>query len=193
MEKWEAIYLQAIDDLKNFKRPQIKLNREEFIELYQIWQEKIQELDNPSQNEEALKALEKILCILDHTQKASSIFDELIQDSFKKINKTELIIYLLSVSQKHLIQKKFLEGNPIPKSFFESLRYLLETGQDNPEILEWTLRTIEQLGNQSIKLREDVLKIKPTWGALFNSNKKASKQIIEMLEKRWAPFIRLTK
>ena len=61
MKKWETIYSQAIDDLKNFKRPQIKLNREEFMELYQIWQEKIQELDNPSQNEEALKALEKIL------------------------------------------------------------------------------------------------------------------------------------
>ena len=190
MEKWEAIYSQAIEDLKNFKRPQIKLGREEFIELYQIWQEKIQELDNPSQSEEALKALEKILCILDHTQKASSIFDELIEESFQKVNKPELIIYLLSVSQKHLIQKKFLEGNPIPKSFFKSLRHLLETGQDNPEVLEWTLRTIEQLGNQSIKLREDILKIKPTWGALFNSNKKASKQIIEMLEKRWAPFIR---
>ena len=190
MEKWEAIYSQAIDDLKNFKRPQIKLGREEFIELYQIWQEKIQELDNPSQSEEALKALEKILCILDHTQKASSIFDELIEKSFQKVNKPELIIYLLSVSQKHLIQKKFLEGNPIPKSFFKSLRHLLETGQDHPEVLEWTLRTIEQLGNQSIKLREDILKIKPTWGALFNSNKKASKQIIEMLEKRWAPFIR---
>ena len=64
MKKWETIYSQAIDDLKNFKRPQIKLNHEDFIELHQLWQEKIQELDNPSQNEDALIAFEKILCIL---------------------------------------------------------------------------------------------------------------------------------
>ena len=113
------------------------------------------------------------------------------EESFKIIQKPELIIYLLSVSRKHLIEKKFLEGNPIPKNFIKSLENLLEHYENiNPEVIEWTLRTIEQLGNQSLKLRETVLKIKPSWGSLFNQHKKSSKQIIELLEKRWAPFKR---
>jgi hypothetical protein len=189
--RWEKVYSQAILDLQNFKRPQIKLDKQDFLELHHFWKENLQFIKESSQKKEkALSALEKIFCILDHSQKSSSIFDDLIQQSFPELNKPELIIYLLSVSQKHLIQKKFLEGNPIPKSFFSLLKDLLKKCQDQPEIIEWTLRTIEQLGNQSIKLREEVLTIKPTWGVLFNGHKKASRQIIEMLEKRWAPFIR---
>lgn len=191
MKQWEDIYSQAIKDLQNFKRPQIKLDEQDFLELHHSWEENLQLMEESSQkNEEVLSTLEKIFCILNHSQKSSSIFDDLIQQSFQKLKKPELVIYLLSVSQKHLIQKKFLEGNPIPKTFFKLLKDLLKKYQDQPEIIEWTLRTIEQLGNQSIKLREEVLTIKPTWGALFNSHKRASKQIIEMLEKRWAPFKR---
>jgi hypothetical protein len=191
MKQWEKIYSQAIQDLQNFKRPQIKLDKQDFLELHHLWEENLQFMEESAKKkEEVLSTLEKIFCILDHSQKSSSIFDDLIQQSFPKLKKPELIIYLLSVSQKHIIQKKFLEGNPIPKGFFGLLKDLLKKYQDEPEIIEWTLRTIEQLGNQSIKLREEVLTIKPRWGVLFNNHKKASRQIIEMLEKRWAPFIR---
>ena len=194
-KKWEDLYSKTIEDLKNFKRPMIQLNSDDFLEIRDLWKEGLQKLKDPSfkeeQKEQTLAFLEKIFCLLDHTQKPSVLFDSLYEESFKIIKKPELVIYLLSVSRKHLIEKKFLEGNPIPKSFIKSLENLLEDYENiNPEVIEWTLRTIEQLGNQSLKLREAVLKIKPSWGSLFNQHKKASKQIIELLEKRWAPFKR---
>tara|TARA_Y100001958_G_C21231237_1_gene556992 strand:- start:2077 stop:2670 length:594 start_codon:yes stop_codon:yes gene_type:complete len=194
-KKWEDLYSKTIEDLKNFKRPMIQLNSDDFLEIRDLWKEGLQKLKDPSfkeeQKEQTLVFLEKIFCLLDHTQKPSVLFDSLYEESFKIIKKPELVIYLLSVSRKHLIEKKFLEGNPIPKSFIKSLENLLEDYENiNPEVIEWTLRTIEQLGNQSLKLREAVLKIKPSWGSLFNQHKKASKQIIELLEKRWAPFKR---
>ncbi|MEC8623566.1 MAG: hypothetical protein VXY34_02010 [Bdellovibrionota bacterium] len=194
-KKWEDLYSKTIEDLKNFKRPMIQLSSADFLEIRDLWKEGLQKLKDPSfkeeQKEQTLAFLEKIFCLLDHTQKPSVLFDSLYEESFKIIKKPELVIYLLSVSRKHLIEKKFLEGNPIPKSFIKSLENLLEDYENiNPEVIEWTLRTIEQLGNQSLKLREAVLKIKPSWGSLFNQHKKASKQIIELLEKRWAPFKR---
>ena len=194
-KKWEDLYSKTIEDLKSFKRPMVKLSSEDFLEMRDLWKESLQKLKDPSfkeeQKEKTLAFLEKIFCLLDHSQKSSVLFDSLYEESFKIIQKPELIIYLLSVSRKHLIEKKFLEGNPIPKNFIKSLENLLEHYENiNPEVIEWTLRTIEQLGNQSLKLRETVLKIKPSWGSLFNQHKKASKQIIELLEKRWAPFKR---
>ena len=194
-KKWEDLYSKTIEDLKNFRRPMVKLSSEDFMEMRDLWGESLQKLQDPSykeeQREKVLALLEKIFCLLDHSQKPSVLFDSLYEESFKIIKKPELIIYLLSVSRKHLIEKKFLEGNPIPKNFIKSLENLLEHYENiNPEVIEWTLRTIEQLGNQSLKLREAVLKIKPSWGSLFNQHKKASKQIIELLEKRWAPFKR---
>ena len=194
-KKWEDLYSKTIEDLKNFKRPMIQLSSADFLEIRDLWKEGLQKLKDPSfkeeQKEQTLAFLEKIFCLLDHTQKPSVLFDSLYEESFKIIKKPELVIYLLSVSRKHLIEKKFLEGNPIPKSFIKSLENLLEDYENiNPEVIEWTLRTIEQLGNQSLKLREAVLKIKPSWGSLFNQHKKASKPIIELFEKRWAPFKR---
>ena len=194
-KKWEDLYSKTIEDLKNFKRPMVQLTSGDFLELRDLWKEGLEKLKDRSINEEkkeqTLDFLEKIFCLLDHSQKPSVLFDSLYEESFKIIKKPELVIYLLSVSRKHLIEKKFLEGNPIPKNFIKSLENLLEHYENiNPEVIEWTLRTVEQLGNQSLKLREAVLKIKPTWGSLFNQHKKTSKQIIELLEKRWAPFKR---
>ena len=193
--KWEELYSKTIEDLKNFKRPQLQFTSQDFLEIKNLWEESLQNLKDPSykeeQKEKTLAFLEKLFCLLDHSQKTSLLFDSLYEESFEVIKKPELIIYLLSVARKHLVEKKFLDGNPLPKNFIKSLEnLLLQHENNNPEVIEWTLRTIEQLGNQSLKLREAVHKIKPNWGSIFNQHKKASKQIIDLLEKRWAPFKR---
>ena len=57
----------------------------------------------------------------------------------------------------------------------------------DPEVVEWTLRTIESLGHQSIMLKEDVLKARPGITALFNKHKKNSQDLVDFLIKRWSP------
>ena len=122
-KKWEDLYSKTIEDLKNFKRPMVNLSSEDFLEIRDLWNESLQRLKDPSfkeeQKEKTLAFLEKIFCLLDHSQKPSVLFDSLYEESFKVIKKPELVIYLLSVSRKHLIEKKFLDLPTSSGTFLE--------------------------------------------------------------------------
>jgi hypothetical protein len=167
----------VISKLKNDQRPLLKYTDEEFQDLNNLWSDF---LDSKNFDE-----LVKIFCLLDNTQNYSSVFNENIYRTFEETNEPQFLIYNLSAAAKHIIAFHQKRGERTPFQLLEIFRTLIK--HNNPEVLEWTLRTIETLGSQAIFLKDDIMNSRPGILAIFDKHKKASKQIIDMLEKRWAP------
>lgn len=174
-QNYLRIYLEIIEKLKNDQRPKIVLTVELLQELKAEWDHALACSDNES--------IKKILCILDNTQTTTSELNELFFKTLKQIKDRELLIYTLSASQKHVIADSFKTGTMISFEYFEILKNLLLN--KNPEVKEWALRTIENLGPLSLRFQKEVRAAKPGFSKLFNQHLKASSQIIEYLEKEW--------
>ncbi|WP_372655026.1 hypothetical protein [Halobacteriovorax sp.] len=168
---------RVIKKLQNDERPLTKYSEEEFQKLNSIWTELLEKKN--------FNDLPKVYCLLDNTQNYSNIFTENIYQTFEQISDPELIVFNLSAASKHIIAYHHKKGERVPFELIEVLKGLLKN--KDAEVLEWTLRTIEQLGSQAIFLKDDIIQSKPGILSLFDKHKKASKQIIEMLEKRWSP------
>lgn len=166
----EQEYISIVNDLTLGKRALRKWNDDQIYFLLKSWDDNSHDLN-------------QILCLIDHSQKPSLAFSSKIISSLKEEIDHDKIILLLSLAQKHILGHSFQMGERVPFDFLETLKILLKN--DHPEVLEWTLRTIEQIGSQSIFLKEDVLNSRPRWKKFFNQHHKASSQIIELLEKRW--------
>lgn len=171
----QEIYHDIIEKLKAGKRPLVKLSTEECHEL----REKLLQAAN-NQNKDELYPL---LCILDNTQTFIPDLDQAFLIAFEKFQDSETLVLLLGCMQRHIIEYKAMGGNRLTMDFLK----VLENGlrHEDPEVLEWTLRTIESMGSQGIFFKSIMKEVKPNVLAVFNKHKKASKQIIEMLEKRW--------
>lgn len=178
---YQELYESILMDLKKEIRPQIKLSKGDISELLIFWNGLL-----TSWSKEKEPDLRKILCIVDHSQTLSREFSGPIIQTLKLDLPSDLVIYTIASAQKHIITKNAIEGVPIPSDFIEVLKALLDS--KDPEIFEWVLRAIESMGNQSLKFKEMVLKRKPSFFATFNTHMKSAKGIIQILEKRWAPF-----
>lgn len=173
----DELYSDTILKLKNNVRPHIKLTPELILDLKNRWKNA---LIASTPDESTLK---KILCILDNTQNNSAEFNELFINTLTKIKNQELIIYTLAASQKHVISESMRSGNMISMQYFEQIKNLLKN--KNPEVLEWTLRTIESMGPLSMRLKNEVRRAKPGFMKLFSQHQKSAAQIIELLESQW--------
>jgi hypothetical protein len=174
---YQELYTQIIDKLKKNERPLILLTPELIAELKAEWQKALSAI---SPDEESLK---KILCILDNTQNTTSEFNEQFIATFEKVRNQDLLIYTLAASQKHVIAQSLRSGNMISSAYFEKLKELLKN--KNPEVVEWTLRTIETMGPLSLRLVNEVRAIKPGIFKFLNLHQTAAFQIIELMEKQW--------
>ena len=155
----------------------IKLTPELMAELKSEWQKA---LDHINIDETAIK---KILCILDNTQNMTSELNELFIETFDKVRNHELLIYTLAASQKHVISESLRTGNMITSEYFEKLKELLKN--KNPEVVEWTLRTIDSMGPLSLRLVSEVRAVKPGILKFLNNHQKSSAQLISLMEKQW--------
>jgi hypothetical protein len=170
----ESLYNEIIEELKRGGRGLRKLSPDQIEGLIKNW------------NRDQLKL---ILCILDHSIENLACFDESIIKSLHEETEPELLIFLLGAAQKHSIAARAYDGFPPSSDFIKAIKYLLNSPHINkPEVLEWTLRIIEQMGMKSILFKKEIIKLRPGLGSLFNQHKKSSKQLIELLEKRWAPL-----
>ncbi len=174
---YQELYQETILKLKRHERPLIKLSVELVIELKAAWTEAIA---GSSIDE---KKLEQILCILDNTQNMSAEFNELFFETIAKLKEGDLLIYTLAASQKHVVNEALKSGVMIPAAYFDLLKNLLKS--KNPEVLEWTLRTIESMGPLSMRLKKEVQSLKPNLLNFFNRHQKSTFQIVELLEKQW--------
>ncbi|MFA6237488.1 MAG: hypothetical protein WC635_09200 [Bacteriovorax sp.] len=174
---YHEVYSQIIEKLKRNERPQIRLTPELVAELKTAWKKAI---EGDLIDEEALT---RIFCILDNTQNYTSELNEYFFESLKKIRNHELLIYALAASQKHVVSESLRSGVMVPAVYFEHLKELLKN--KNPEVLEWTLRTIESMGPLSMRLKNEVRDVKPAFLKLFNTHQKSAMQIIDLLEQQW--------
>ena len=168
----QECYSQILEKLKRGERPLIKLSVDDLNELKNLW-------DQTSERE----SVHKILCVLDNTQTLSSLFDDHIIECLAPSNDEETIIFTLSVASKHIMSHRMRSGDPVPVSFIDTLGELL--AHKNPEVLEWSLRTIAELGRAAKRLRPLLIKHRPGFSAIFNVHKRHAQEIIDLIERTW--------
>lgn len=172
------LYQTIISDLKKDKRALVSIRASQTQELLSSWEKGL----GPGQ-------LNQLLCILDHMTTGSILFAPLIEQELEKESDHDTLIYLLGASQKHIIEAAAKTGSPPRGSFMTILKELLSSpASKDPEVFEWLLRTIEQTGMKSIFFKAEILKRRPRVGHIFNQHKRSCKEIIELLERRWAPI-----
>lgn len=173
-----SIYTNIIEDLKAGKRALIRLDESQLLEMESFWKEGL-----------SGENLHQMLCILDHSIDVSTRFSPYISESLQTVSDKDTVIFLLGAAQKHVIAAAAKDGFPPPGEFMMAVQKILEGPLvKDPETFEWILRTIEQMGMKSIMFKKLILKNKPGLGSLFNQHKKACRDIIELLERRWAPI-----
>ena len=172
----DELYTKTISDLKEGKRAKVELN---FNLRHQILNNWKMALENKQKEE-----IEKCLCLLEHSQILCGEFDELFYTTISENFGSPLDIYALAASWKHIIQRRQRSGERIPYKYIQIIEKKLSVEQ--PEIFEWVLRTVDQLGPQSIIVKKTVLSRKPGLLKVFNPHYRMSREIIDMLEKRWS-------
>ena len=174
----EGQYQKIISDLERGSRALIRFSSEEMAELTQIFEKAVLENDQGT--------LEKILCLVDHSAVDHSAWEAPILQAMDKDLSPRLMVFALNCARKHIIQSRFKRGRRLEFSFLEALKKLLVSS--SPEVVEWTLRTIEECGNQGVFFLRDFDKIKPPPWKWFNPHQRSIREIITMLERRWSRF-----
>lgn len=144
-----------------------------------------QELTN-----ENTQQLEQILCLVDHCATDDSRFEPMILAALGLALPPRLLIFTLNCARKHIIQARFKRGQRLDFDFLEALQKLLFSS--SPEVVEWTLRSIEECGNQGVFFLQYFDKIKPPPWKWLNPHNRAVREIITMLERRWSRFEKQT-
>jgi hypothetical protein len=174
----EARYQKIIADLEAGSRALVRYSGEEIDDLTQIFEKAV--------TEEDLATLEKVLCLVDHNAVDYAPWEPIILKALSKNLPPHLMVFTLNCARKHIIQARFKKGHRLDFDFLQALKKLLFSS--SPEIVEWTLRTIEECGNQGVFFLQDFDKIKPPPWKWFNQHQRSIREIIAMLERRWSRF-----
>lgn len=132
-----------------------------------------------------LTTLEKTLCLVEHSAKADPRFEVPLIQLLNSDLPDHLIVFALNCARKHIITARFSKGNRLEFNFLETLKKLLHS--PSFEVKEWTLRTIEECGNQGVYFLREFDKIKPAPWKWFNAHARATRELITFLERRWRP------
>ena len=100
-----------------------------------------------------------ILAIINHTRREHSQFENLIIKILQEARNSEVLVFALTAFQKHIIVRHQKRGERIKFKNLKILKTLLQ--HHHPQVVEWTLRTIEQLGMQATIFKNDLHKIRP--------------------------------
>ncbi|MFZ4715698.1 MAG: HEAT repeat domain-containing protein [Bacteriovoracaceae bacterium] len=172
-------YADILQGLKLGGRGLVKLSNSETKELHQALKVAV-ETKSP-------KELEEILCILSHDQNYSPEFTpdliKILEQDFSK----EILVYTLSALVRHDIQANQRQGERVKEETLKILQKLLD--HTDPEVVEWVLRTIDEMGTQGMFYWKKLKEIKPhRLSGLVNKHKRNVVEIIEMLERRWESY-----
>lgn len=137
-------------------------------------------------SEKNFSELGKILCLIEHSSLPHQGFEKDLVRALNSDLPDPLIIFALNAARKHILQARFNKGNRLEFDFLETLKKLLHS--KNPEVVEWSLRTIEECGNQGVYFLQEFDKIKPAPWKWFNAHQRAVRELITLLERRWRRF-----
>jgi hypothetical protein len=131
-------------------------------------------------------SLEKILCLIDHSSANNPHFEKSLIRALNSDLPDALLVFALNASRKHILAARFQRGLRLEYDFLEALKKLLYSR--SPEVVEWTLRTIEECSNQGVYFLREFDNIKPPPWKWFNAHQRAVREIIALLERRWSRF-----
>src|SRR5665647_2150011 len=166
-------YQKIVSELEQGHRALIRLKADELEQLDQAFTTSFQDITE----------LEKILCIVDHVASLNLKFSANILRALMLDLPDRLIIFALNCSRKHIVEANFQKGNRLNYEYLEALKKHLNS--KSPEVVEWTLRTIEECGNQGVYFLREFDKIKPAPWKWFNPHQRAVRELIALLERRW--------
>lgn len=130
--------------------------------------------------------LEKILCLIDHSSANNPHFEKSLIRALNSALPDAILVFALNASRKHVVAARLQRGLRLEYDFLEALKKLLYSR--SPEVVEWTLRTIEECSNQGVYFLREFDNIKPPPWKWFNAHQRAVREIIAMLERRWSRF-----
>jgi len=107
----------------------------------------------------------------------------LTNNSFEQAE--NLIVMALGASHQHVIHYHHRKGQRVNFKFMQILEKLLDI--NSPEVIEWTLRTVEPLGSQSLFFKTKIENLNPGIFSRFQKKWKTSYQLINYLEQKWNP------
>ena len=165
---------EIIAELQKGNRPLFKFNEEDFLAFKRTFQQFL--------NDKNLEGIKQCLCLLDFSQNFHDDWKKIIIQTIELKN-DEITVLALGTSHRHIIDYSHRQGNRIGFDFLKILEDLLES--HHPEVFEWTLRTIETLGGQSVFFKQKVLKSGPGFLKSMQKKWKNSVELIKFLEQKW--------
>ena len=157
--------------LERFSKDEMEWLEQEFEKL----------LTTPDQEK-----LEKVLCLIDHSSSNNPKFEKSLIKVLNSDLPDHLLVFALNASRKHIVAARFQRGLRLEFDFLDALKKLLYS--PSPEVVEWTLRTIEECSNQGVYFLREFDNIKPPPWKWFNAHQRAVREIITLLERRWRRF-----
>ena len=174
----EVYYQQILGQLNEGSRALVRFSPDEKEKLTLIFEQTITQ-NNP-------ELLEKLLCLLDHSASDHQPWEAPLLKTLGLDLPPKLMVFTLNCTRKHIIQARQKRGHRLSYEYLEALKKLLFSPY--PEVVEWTLRTIEECGSQGVYFLREFDKIKPPPWKWFNAHQRAVREIIAMLERRWSRF-----
>jgi hypothetical protein len=170
---------QIIDRLKKGERGLVRLSATDEQLVLTHWDELSGEnfLDQ--------QRLRELLCVLDHTERAVHGMDRLLIRDLVKIEQNDLLVLTLGVALKQVIDAAVVNGGPVSGEYVLALKELL-LKNPTPEVFEWILRNLEELGPRSILVKEEVRRLRPGFSRLWNTHQRHCVELIDHLEARWS-------
>lgn len=176
----DEVFVTILEQLKNDGRALVLLDSEVKNEIQQSWPSALEN--------KRLGDLKKILCLLDHSEELLPEFSELLITLLTHIQDEEILVLTLGTCSRQILTLAERRGERAPESFNQALEKLLTTPLA-PEVFEWILRLLEQYGVSSIRFREKVLPHRPGFKKWFNRHHRHSEDLLDLLERRWSPFV----
>ena len=167
-----SLYKQVIEHLKQGQRPNLAFSPQEIDELVEKWR----------RNKDDPVFLKSWLAIIGHCQRDHLEFEEPLIKTLEITDHPNLIIFTLSALQKHIIGHYHKHGERIPQKVIKVLKNVL-THPDR-EVLEWLIKTIEEMGPQGIVFKEILIRKKPSFlqGLLKSRTRRLRRQIDKFLQ-----------
>ncbi len=176
----EEVFLSILDKLKKDGRALIMLGPELKKQIHESWPKALEQ--------KKLSDLKQILCLLDHSEELLPEFTELLILTLNQIQDQEILVLTLGTCSRQILTLSERRGERPPEIFNQALERLLDSSLD-AEVFEWILRLLEQYGVSSIRFRERVLAHRPGFKKWFNHHHRMSNDLLDLLERRWSPFV----
>lgn len=175
----EKRYQKVLSELKKGHRALFKAEDTEVTEYLKHFEISLEKKDT--------KVLEMLFCVLSNTEHKDLRFEPYLLRFFNDVDdyNDELIIMCLSVARRHIIEARQIKGQRQDISFLKVLEKLIF--HKSYEVVEWSLRLIEELGAQGLYFKRHFPKLMP--GLLtFNKHKKNIKELVFILDQRFKSF-----